>query len=170
MTINNSWSLADTKALINSNILPGKVVNGITNISFPGSCPPVSDIQRYNRQHPNQLTASAADRLKQGGGAPAPKLYHTTLPFCRAGFTEVNLGPHQLSDSTAKIKSQALQANAWAESQNAAAAPSSGGGKRRKRAFNRRKSRKSRKSRKYKNRKSRKSRKYKNRKSRRRKH
>ena len=168
--MNNSWSQHDTNLLMKNAIIPSTTVNGITNISFASPCPPASDLQRYNRQHPNQLTASAADRLKQGGGAPASKVYRTILPFCRAGFTEVKLGPPQLSGSTAKIKSQALQANAWAESQNAAAAPSSGGGKRRKRAFNRRKSRKSRKyknrkSRKYKNRKSRKSRK-----SRRRKH
>ena len=138
--MNNSWSSSDTVSLIDANVIPGKVVNGSPVTYFPSTCPPKSDLQRYEVKHPTLLTKAVGERLSQAGGADAaPTTYKTNLPFCRAGFSAKDLGPQELAASTAKIYGNADRANAWAETQNAKADPSSGGGKKKRRTYRRRK-------------------------------
>ena len=118
--MDNSWSSSDTVSLINSKVIPGKVVNGSPVTDFPSTCPPKSDLQSYKLKHPHRLTTAVKERLSQEGGADkAPTTYKTTLPFCRAGFSAKDLGPQELAASTAKIYGNADRANAWAETQNA---------------------------------------------------
>ena len=128
--MNNYWEDGFTQSLIKDNVFPGKInKNGSSILYTPSSCPPNSDLTRYNMKHPTQLNKqvqSRASRSSQQGGAdsnsPATgEKYKTTLPVCQPGYIEANLGPAELAGATQQIFQHAQKANAYAKTQNAKA-------------------------------------------------